>query len=63
MDQQFSRALEKTLRAWQSIAVDKLLMGSVSFAEEDLLVHFWAQKNHEYEKKSSSLCSPCLTSM
>lgn len=44
MDQQFSKALEKTLRAWQGFAVDKLLMKNVRFAEEDLLVHFWAQK-------------------
>lgn len=63
MDQQFSKALEKTLRAWQSFVVDKLLMRNVSFAEEDLLVHSWAQKNNEYEEKSSSLYSPCLTSM
>lgn len=63
MDQQFSKALEKTLRAWQRFAVDKLLMRSVSFAEEDLLVHFWAQKNNYYKEKSSSLYSPSLTSM
>lgn len=52
MDQKFFKASEKTLRAWQGFAVDKLLMKSVSFAEEDLLVHFWAQKNNEYEEKS-----------
>lgn len=44
MDQQFSKAMEKSLRAWQSFAVDKLLMRSVNFAEEGLLVHSWAQK-------------------
>lgn len=63
MDQQFSKALEKSLRAWQSFAVDKLLKRCVSFAKEDLLVHSWAQKNDEYEEKSSSLYTPCLTSI